>query len=790
MRLSLAELRVGSKLFIAFGVVVSLAVAAAIAAIIVSSKVIISESLINQTLLPASRLADQIATRVVRVNLIHNALSDLAEPGRNFAVAELSPVQGRTLRTLEEIRDRLAQLRDLSSDSADRDRFTQVFYDFSVSVEKQFGRMGTLPPRRANRDKTIDDIAVAFTTARDRLLQIRTLKTGELISENTKSTNTTRELPVQTSAIKEVIALNELISRTDAIASKIVSLKIANTENAIQGIKAELALNLRTLVRHLAERRESNIAVVMSPALSLIVDALNDQGGVIQQASDLVSLRQEILETNRKNTERAADLSTIIGKITDQASQDVETATSAARQTVDGAKTIIIALTAIAVVVALLIVWLYVYKDIIFRLNHLIDTTRSLAAGNLDTIVPKLGNDELAEIGAALDQFKSTALQLRQREEAFRETNKILKNRDAEISLERQRFHDSLDSASNGIQVWGPDHKLIYSNKRFAEIRPDIVGLLDDDPTLEEFSRAAIRAVLPNATDEEVEARVVKPGQRVIADEIRLQDGRWIQRSISPTTEGGSVTILTDITALQETQELLEQQTSDLIRSNRELEQFAYLASHDLQEPLRSVASYCELLDRRYSDVLDQDGQEFLNFAVEGARRMRSLIDDLLLYSRVGRTEINEELIDLSDCLAGARQSLATLIEENKAVITADDLPTIRGNESMMTQVFQNLISNSIKFRRDETPEIHISVRKIEKLWEISFADNGIGIAPEFADRVFRIFQRLHTRAEFAGNGLGLALCQRIIGRHGGDIEVETKDAPGSIITLTLPAAR
>ncbi|GAA0407142.1 histidine kinase [Acrocarpospora corrugata] len=233
----------------------------------------------------------------------------------------------------------------------------------------------------------------------------------------------------------------------------------------------------------------------------------------------------------------------------------------------------------------------------------------------------------------------------------------------------------------------------------------------------------------------------------------------------------------------------LEDQTAELKRSNGELEQFAYVASHDLQEPLRKVASFTQMLEQRYGDQLDDRAKQYIKFAVDGAKRMQLLINDLLDFSRVGRVSTEREPVSTEDVFAGAVGNLAARIEDTDAVITHDELPSVVGNHMLLTQLFQNLIGNAIKFRSDAAPVIHIGVRRDGKMWEFCCADNGIGVDQKYADRIFLIFQRLHPRDVYPGTGIGLALCRKIVEYHGGQIWLEKEpDAPGTIFRWTLEA--
>ncbi|GAB4527591.1 MAG: hypothetical protein OHK0046_45520 [Anaerolineae bacterium] len=248
--------------------------------------------------------------------------------------------------------------------------------------------------------------------------------------------------------------------------------------------------------------------------------------------------------------------------------------------------------------------------------------------------------------------------------------------------------------------------------------------------------------------------------------------------------------VLMDITRRKAAEDTLNEYMEELRRSNEELEQFAYVASHDLQEPLRMVTSYLQLIERRYADKLDADGREFIDFAVDGASRMKLLINDLLTYSRVQRNTDEFTTVSLENVLARVTKLLQVTISETNAEITHDQLPDVVGLEGQMFQLFQNLISNALKFRGEAAPQIHISVQRDKRYWHFSVRDNGIGIAPEYQERIFVIFQRLHTRDQYAGTGIGLAICRKIVVKHGGKIWVESQPGEGSTFHFTVPIKR
>lgn len=248
-------------------------------------------------------------------------------------------------------------------------------------------------------------------------------------------------------------------------------------------------------------------------------------------------------------------------------------------------------------------------------------------------------------------------------------------------------------------------------------------------------------------------------------------------------------TVIASAIERQRYEQRLNETVADLEESNERLEQFAYAASHDLQEPLRMVSSYLQLLERRYADALDEDATEFIEYAVDGADRMREMIDGLLAYSRIDSQGEPFEPVNLEDVLEDVLTDLQVQIDQHDAEITATTLPVVRGDPRQLRQLFQNLLSNAIEYRGESPPRIHIDVECRADRWKLSVHDEGIGMDTEDTDRVFRVFQRLHSRDEFDGTGIGLALCRRIVERHGGEIWAESELGDGATFSFTLPAA-
>lgn len=260
--------------------------------------------------------------------------------------------------------------------------------------------------------------------------------------------------------------------------------------------------------------------------------------------------------------------------------------------------------------------------------------------------------------------------------------------------------------------------------------------------------------------------------------------------------------IVAELASVEAAHARLKAQAGELRRSNAELEQFAYVASHDLQEPLRKIANFCQALQVRYRGQLDERADEYIEFAVDGAQRMQMMINELLAFSRVGRGGREDELVELDEVLAAAESALAQALRESGASVIAQELPAVRGDRTQLISLFQNLLGNAVKFRGEQAPVVRITAERTGadegrgasdgagEEWRLSFADNGIGIEAEYAERIFLIFQRLHSREAYAGSGIGLALCRKIVEYHGGRIWLDTEYSNGACFKMTLPIAK
>ena len=346
-----------------------------------------------------------------------------------------------------------------------------------------------------------------------------------------------------------------------------------------------------------------------------------------------------------------------------------------------------------------------------------------------------------------------------------------------------------LDSLQDGVVVYDEDDRIVFYNPAAAEIlgvsREALsTGVRTWDP-LDGEGR-------PISEHDRPVAITARSGEPCIGVDIGLRtatgDVRWTTVSTralhgepGPSGRYSVVAAFTDITERRLAQQALE-------RTNAELAQFAYVASHDLSEPLRMVSSYLQLLRRRYHGQIDEDADEFIDFAVEGANRMRALIEDLLAYSRAGRGA-EPRPMDLGHVMADVLSSLAAAVTDARAQISVGPMPMVLGDRLSLAQLLQNLVANALKFRSGPSACVWIeAVREHDAMWRITVADDGIGIDPRHRDRVFKMFQRLHDREAFEGTGIGLAICRKIVERQGGKIQVDGREGGGSVFSFTLPA--
>jgi len=412
--------------------------------------------------------------------------------------------------------------------------------------------------------------------------------------------------------------------------------------------------------------------------------------------------------------------------------------------------------------------------------------TETIGSGNLDYRIGIASNDEIGHLSAAFDQMterlKATTVSRDELRREMDESDKL-----------RRKIELILEAAGEGI--FGLD---THGNYTFINGAAAAILGYEVDELIGKHSHSTNHYSKADGTTYSAEECPVYAAYRdgtghAGEDVYWRKDGTSlpIDFTSKPLFEEGkivgAVVTFMDITERKRAEEGLKKAMANVVRSNKELEQFAHIASHDLQEPLRKIASFSELFAKRYQGRFDDKADTYIEYIVDGANRMRILINDLLAYSRVMTGGREFGAIDSNIVLRRVIDYLDMTIKENGADITSDPLPVVIADEIQLGQVFQNLIVNAIKYRGEQPPNVHISAIKTETEWLFSVKDNGIGIAPEFHERVFVIFQRLHTRAEYSGTGIGLAICKKIIHRHGGRIWVESGQGKGATFYFTIP---
>jgi len=362
--------------------------------------------------------------------------------------------------------------------------------------------------------------------------------------------------------------------------------------------------------------------------------------------------------------------------------------------------------------------------------------------------------------------------------------NDITAQREAEARVRESEelYRQTFQLAASGIAHVGLDGRFLQVNRSLCDILGTTEGELShpDDKDLTDRERARVH-------DGEIDSvRFEKRYLRKNGTPV------WVELAVALARDPHGhpqyeIAIFDDITERKRAEEALRAAHEELKRSNAELEQFAYVASHDLQEPLRMVSSYTQLVMRRYGDRLDGDAKEFMNYVVDGAARMKQLIEDLLAYSRVGTKGKDFKPVPVENALKRAVTNLRAAIEESGAEVSHDALPTVNADEVQLAQLFQNLMGNALKFRGAGKPHVHVSCSEKENDFELHVKDNGIGIEPQYFERIFMLFQRLHTKGDYPGTGIGLAICKKVVERHGGRIWVESEPGKGSSFNFTLP---
>ena len=452
-----------------------------------------------------------------------------------------------------------------------------------------------------------------------------------------------------------------------------------------------------------------------------------------------------------------------------------------------------IGLIGLLAVIAMGLGGLAIARQVTKPLEQLTEGAAAIGAGNLSQRLKVATGDEIGQLAA---EFNRMAASLSHKEAQLREYAATLEQKVEERTSELQQSEQRLKEAQALGRIGNWELDLVTQEMEWSD---ELYELHERDRALGPASAKEHALYFPSEDVRkliDVARLATEKGEESNYElKAKLPSGKTVffdawTRPIKD--ENGRVIklfgILQDITERKQAEEEVRKAMAELERSNAELERFAYVASHDLQEPLRMVSSYTQLLEKRYKDKLDDDAHDFINYAVDGAKRMQNLINDLLTYSRVGTRGKPFELIDCEAVLDATLANLDVAISSSKAKVTHDPLPTVMADEGQLVQLFQNLIDNGIKFHGKKPPRVHISAEQKDSEWVFSVKDNGIGIDPQYFDRIFIVFQRLHREEEYKGTGIGLAVALRIVRRHGGRMWIESQPGKGSTFHFIIQA--
>lgn len=438
--------------------------------------------------------------------------------------------------------------------------------------------------------------------------------------------------------------------------------------------------------------------------------------------------------------------------------------------------------------IGVVVVVLFVSRSISRPIIQLTESTKIIGRGKLHHKVEVVSHDEIGQLADSFNEMTGRLRDAYLRQEEINASLQIEIDERKLAEAKIQQLFYAVEQSPSAVVITDLAGNIEYVNKKFSQL----TGY-----TSEEAIGQNSRMLKAGNTSPEIYKelwKTITSGKEwhgIFCNKKKSGELFWESASIAPVKgQDGTTTHYiahkVDITEKREADELMKHMMEDVQRSNKELEQFAYVASHDLQEPLRMVASYMQLLKRRYADKLDNDAKDFINYAVDGSKRMQALIQDLLAYSRVGSQGKEFKSVDIEEVLERTIRNLGISIKDSRAVVTYDPMPTVFADGPQLAQLFQNLLSNAVKYCNEDFPRIHVSAKQNKKDVTFSVTDNGIGIDSQYYERIFTIFQRLHGKNEYSGTGIGLAICKKIVERHNGTIWVESLPGEGSIFYFTI----
>ncbi|TQV70069.1 ATP-binding protein [Denitrobaculum tricleocarpae] len=569
--------------------------------------------------------------------------------------------------------------------------------------------------------------------------------------------------------------LSEMQFKTEILGSYLDQLNSASDQDSVRKLHALFNPDFESVLRETIDSRDSQTRDVIATSIVELSKFTLGPDSLFDKKFEQIESSQTLARLSEESVRQSARISVLTDQLLSGAELSIESAATEARGVISSSRVVLIFVAVLSVAASTAATWFVVTRSITQRLKRLTAVTRRLARGELDVEVKDDAEDELGEMAHAISVFRENAIQLNASREELRMQQ-----------AEQRLIFDNVPA-----RIWYKDDKnrILRLNRQAADAMGMSVEDVEGADTYELFPAMA-------AKYHEDDLRVIKSGKPMlgIVEKFTPKHGSegWVRTDKVPYTDPETdaryiLVAATDITPLKKAEQELERGLNELRQSNEQLQQFAYIASHDLQEPLRMVASYCDLLERRYSELLGEDGKEFIGYAVDGAKRMQHLINDILKYSRAGNQKLEFSEVQIANEVEAVCSDLKMLIDEKSVEVKTSDLPVVTGDRGQIRLVLQNLVHNAIKFNDKSAPIVEIGALDIGQFWKISVDDNGIGVNDQYAERIFDVFQRLHTREEYPGTGIGLAIVKRIVERHGGNVTLERKSSPGSCFAFTLP---
>lgn len=609
-------------------------------------------------------------------------------------------------------------------------------------------------------------------------------------------------LLIATASWISFLALRQSVALTRQLAEeRLVQLEVAQE---LSGTAMQLELETNRLLTATTEERIQTSYAQIIPLLDLLDNLAVRLGGMddglsilaIHQAEQIfrniihvvVGLRTlEIQGTSPQGagdsrqrfsdelSRQASELAVATGRLSAHGKENYQAAVRDLVDASEQSRRLVLTIFVVSLIAAWLFFFFVLEQRVLARLHQVSDHLLWGEVSSGHTSIPVQGSDEIGRMARSVEQFKADRYQLAATNRALQKTNDML-----------QGVLNAAPTAIIDLDLEGKVHSVwnTAAEKMFGWKAEEVMG--------------RFLPTIPSDRKEEIQRfrDQTRNGLTLNGVEVCRQrrDGSPVDYSIyaAPLRDGtgavtGNIAVMVDITMQKQLQNQVSERSVELERSNRELEQFAYAVSHDLQEPLRMVASYVKLLARRYRGRLDDDADDFIHFAADGAERMQRMINDLLAYSRITTKGRALEPVDSAGCLETALANLALVVEEAGAEVSSGTLPQVWADGNQLNQLFQNLVANALKFRKpDSQPKIHVDAVRQGEEWLFSVRDNGIGIKKQDQERIFQLFQRLHGRESYPGTGIGLTLCQRIVARHGGRIWVESEPGLGAVFYFTL----